>query len=72
MVPGHSKVLTCSVLTGTLPGLNGETIFAEYFLNLLLKKFHISDGAGSDPSVIYVSVFQDSLEDGRLKIGGES
>ena len=69
LVPGYSQVLAPSVFTGSFPGLDGETTFAEDFFNFPLKEFDIWDGAGSNSSVVYVRIFQDGLEYNRLKNG---
>ena len=66
-IPDHSQVLASSVFTGLFPGLDGETTLAENLFNFALKKSDICVGAGSNSSVVYVSIFQDGLEFGGLE-----
>ena len=49
------------------PGFDGEATLAEDPFNFTLEKFDVWDRAGSDSSVVYVSIFQDGLEYVRLK-----
>ena len=66
-IPDHSQVLASSVFTGLFPGLDGETTLAENLFNFSLKKSDICVGAGSNSSLVYVSIFQDGLEYGGLE-----
>ena len=66
-VPGHSEVLTGSVLTRAFPGLDTQTTFAENLSNFVLKR---GDFTCRTASIVYVSVLQHCLEDCRLEIDG--
>ena len=69
-VPRHAQVLADTTLTRFFPGFNRESPSVKDPFYFLLQSSEFTWRVGTDTSVINICVLQDSLEDGRLEVGG--
>ena len=66
VIPGHTQVLTDSVLTGAFPGFDAEPNLLENLVDFVLENCTFTAKTSSNTSIIDIGVLQYCLENDRL------